>query len=270
VSGHSGAMDFKAACLQMTSGGNVSANIDQALELARSAVDAGAGFILLPEVCNLMEPDRARLLSQITDEADDMMLGQFRRFARANHVWVLLGSIVVKSGTKAANRSILIDGSGTIQARYDKMHLFDVDLGSEGYRESATYVAGSERVAQGTPWGKAGLSICYDLRFPGLYRKLAKNGASFLTVPSAFTRPTGAAHWHVLLRARAIENGCFVFAPAQTGVHDGGRETYGHSLIVDPWGQVLADGGEDTGVITADIDMGLVDQARRKIPSLGV
>jgi predicted amidohydrolase len=168
-----------------------------------------------------------------------------------------------------ANRSFLIDPKGAVRARYDKIHMFDVDLGKgEVYRESKSYAAGTKAVTARLPWGRLGMTVCYDLRFPQLYRALAQEGADFLSVPSAFTRPSGSAHWHVLLRARAIETGCFVFAPAQCGVHEGGRKTYGHSLIVDPWGEVLADGGNEPGFITARIEPERVIEARRRIPSL--
>jgi len=259
---------FKAACVQLTTGQDIQSNINSALNLVERACDLGADFVMLPEVCNLMEPDAKTLLKTIYDECDDPAIKQFSRFAKQHKVYLLAGSVVVKSSGKAANRSILINAQGEIQARYDKMHLFDVDLGVEAYHESATYDAGSEMVVADTGWGRLGMSVCYDLRFPGLYRKMAQNGALYLSVPSAFTQSTGAAHWHVLLRARAIETGCYVFAPAQTGVHQSGRKTYGRSLIIDPWGQVLADGGVEKGVVIADIDPCKVDDARRKIPSL--
>ena len=170
---------------------------------------------------------------------------------------------------RLANRSFLIDNSGAIVARYDKIHMFDIDLpNGESYRESGAYRPGGHTVVAETPWGRLGMSVCYDVRFPHLYRALAQAGADFLGVPSVFTVPTGRAHWHVLLRARAIENGCFVFAPAQWGEHAGGRRSYGHSLIVDPWGEVLADGGEETGIVTARIDPARVAEARRSVPSL--
>ncbi|MBM3565527.1 MAG: carbon-nitrogen hydrolase family protein, partial [Alphaproteobacteria bacterium] len=191
--------------------------------------------------------------------------------------WLLAGSLALKAEGEAercANRSILIAPTGAIEARYDKIHMFDVDLGPneegvrERYQESRSYRAGEKAVTADLPWGRLGMTICYDMRFPHLYRALAKKGAAFFSVPAAFTRPTGRAHWHVLLRARAIENGAFVFAPAQCGEHADGRKTYGHSLIVDPWGAVLAEGGEDVGVIAARIDPAKVAEARAKVPAL--
>jgi len=194
-----------------------------------------------------------------------------RELARESGLWLHCGSLaVLLDNGRVANRTLLLDPRGEVVARYDKIHMFDVDLGNgEAYRESATFEAGAEAVVACTPWGGLGLSICYDLRFPHLYRSLAKAGADFLAVPAAFTRTTGRAHWHVLLRARAIETGCFVFAPAQCGEHVGGRQTYGHALIVSPWGAIIADGGENPGFIIAEIDPAEVDEARRKIPSLG-
>jgi predicted amidohydrolase len=186
-------------------------------------------------------------------------------------VWLLAGSLVTRTdGGKAANRSFLIDSNGVVQTHYDKIHMFDVDLGNgEVHRESNAYEAGTKAVTADLPWGKLGMTVCYDLRFPQLFRGLVqKGGAEFISMPAAFTRPTGEAHWHVLLRARAIENGCYVFAPAQCGVHENGRKTYGHSLIIDPWGRVLADGGEEPGFISAEIDPAQVARARTKIPSL--
>ena len=184
--------------------------------------------------------------------------------------WLLIGSLsIAVEGGKVANRSLLVDPTGNIVARYDKIHLFDVDLGeTESYRESATIAPGDRAVLAETPWGPLGMTVCYDLRFPQLYRTLAQRGALFLSIPAAFTRTTGRAHWHILQRARAIENGAFVFAPAQCGTHAEGRETYGHSLIVDPWGAVLADGGEEPGIVFAEIDPAAVASARNRIPSL--
>ncbi len=227
---------------------------------------------MLPEVCNMIEPDRAALRQKVMFEDQDSVVLRLREAAAAQGVWVLIGSVVVKSADddgKLRNRSILIDDTGNVRARYDKMHLFDVNVGAKDtYRESDTYVSGTEVTVAETPWGRLGMTVCYDLRFPHLYRDLARAGCRMLTVPSAFTRPTGAAHWHVLLRARAIECGAVVLAPAQTGVHAGGRETFGHSLVVGPWGEVLADGGEETGLVMVDLDFSVVADARRKVPSL--
>ncbi|MFQ5765483.1 MAG: carbon-nitrogen hydrolase family protein [Rhodospirillales bacterium] len=265
---------FTVACVQTTSGREIGPSVEAASALARDAAGAGADFVLLPETVNLMEPKGRLMREKAAAEDADGALKAFRALAADTGVWLLAGSLVVAGSGgagdgKLANRSFLIDPKGTIAARYDKIHMFDVDLGSgESYRESKTYAAGEKTVTADLPWGRLGMTVCYDLRFPHLYRALAKAGADFLSVPSAFTRPTGRAHWEVLLRARAIENGCFVFAPAQTGEHEGGRKTYGHSLIVDPWGEVLADGGEDSGFVAARIDPAAVAEARAMIPSL--
>jgi predicted amidohydrolase len=261
---------FKVACVQTNAARDPEPNVRAASELVRRARAAGADFILLPEIVNMLEPKRALLLEKAKSEIDDPALAQFRDLAAGTGAWLLVGSLVIKiTEDRVANRSFLLDGGGGIVATYDKIHMFDVDLGDgERYHESRTYRAGGKAVVAGTPWGKLGMTVCYDMRFPHLYRALAKQGAVFLSVPSAFTRPTGRAHWHVLLRARAIENGCFVFAPAQCGEHAEGRKTYGHSLIVDPWGEVLADGGEEPGFAIAEIDPAKVEDVRRKVPSL--
>lgn len=261
---------FSVACVQTNSGNEVLPNVERVSDLIRDAASSGADFVLLPEVVSLMET-RSKIVFERTDyEEQDRALPAFRDLAAELGIWLHTGSLPIKlSDTKIANRSFLIAPEGKISARYDKIHMFDVDLpGGESYRESKNYQPGEESVVADLPWGKLGLSICYDLRFAYLYRALAQAGATFLCVPSAFTRVTGQAHWHVLLRARAIETGCFVFAPAQTGTHANGRETFGHSLIVNPWGEVLADGGEDEGIITATIDPGEVEAARQRIPSL--
>lgn len=220
----------------------------------------------------MMEKDREHTKAKAMPEDSHAALAAFRKLATDLAVWLHAGSLAIALGNgKIANRTYVIDPHGQVAARYDKIHMFDVDLGNgERYAESATFQAGTATAAVALPWGILGLTICYDMRFPGLYRHLARAGADFIAVPSAFTRPTGEAHWHVLLRARAIETGCFVFAPAQTGVHTGGRKTYGHSLIVNPWGEVLADGGVEPGVITAVINPAEVTQARAKIPSLAL
>ena len=245
-------------------------NLETALALAEKARDAGADLIALPEAVNVMESDKARLLKKAHTQDEDPSLAAYGDFARASGVWVLVGSLVLRHDeNKLVNRSFLIGADGAIKAAYDKIHMFDVNLGgAENHRESATYRAGSKAVLADTPWGRLGMTVCYDLRFPPLYRFLAKGGAEFITVPAAFTRITGRAHWHVLVRARAIETGCYVFAPAQCGDHAGGRETFGHSLIVDPWGEVLAEGGEEPGFIIATVDPEKVSETRRKIPSL--
>jgi predicted amidohydrolase len=261
---------FRAACVQLCSGDNVAENIRHASDLIRAAAADGARFIATPENTSLMAPDGGAKLAQSFDEAHDPALPSFTALAKELGVWLLVGSLAIKvSETKTANRSFLIDPKGAITARYSKIHLFDVDLPSgETYRESRTVEGGGEAVLAETPWGRIGLTVCYDLRFPQLYRRLAKEGAFALTVPSAFTETTGKAHWHVLLRARAIENGAFVIAPAQGGRHANGRRTYGHSLIVSPWGEILAEGGTEPGVFAAEIDPALSAAARAEVPSL--
>jgi len=263
---------FKAACIQLNAGREVEPNIRAASELVRRARDAGADLIMTPEVSDMIEPKRALREEKARAEAAHPMLAAFRDLARETGAHLLLGSIIVRTegDGRLANRSFLIAPDGNILARYDKIHMFDVDLpGGESYRESAVFKPGEGTALAALPWGVLGLTVCYDLRFPHLYRALAQGGADFLTVPSAFTVPTGKAHWHVLLRARAIENGCFVFAPAQCGEHAEGRKTYGHSLIVAPWGEVLAEAGEEPGFILAEIDPDKIAEARRAVPSLG-
>ncbi|MEQ8196211.1 MAG: carbon-nitrogen hydrolase family protein [Rhodospirillales bacterium] len=261
---------FKVACVQTNSVRDVAPNIEAVGALVRRAHADGAELIMLPESVNMLEPRGRNMREKMALEEDDAFLEAFRSLAAELGAWILIGSLMLKiSDDQAANRSILIDDRGNVAARYDKMHMFDVDVGDgQSYRESRLYRPGDKIVVADTPWGKLGLTVCYDLRFPYLYRALAQAGAEFITVPAAFTRVTGQAHWHVLLRARAIENGCFIFAPAQTGDHAEGRQTFGHSLVVDPWGTVLADGGEAVGIVTAEIDPGLVAKARGKIPSL--
>ncbi len=262
---------FKAACIQTNSARDVAPNLEAVAPLVRAARDAGADFILTPENVSMLEPRSRLLREKAMPEEDHPALPAFRDLAREVGAWLLVGSLAVRlEGGGIANRSYLLDADGAIVARYDKIHMFDVDLdGGERYRESAIYAPGDRAVVAETPWGRVGMTVCYDLRFPHLYRSLAKAGADILTVPAAFTRTTGRAHWHVLLRARAIETGCFVIAPAQCGDHAEGRQTFGHSLIIDPWGRVLADGGEEPGIVAADIDPAAVAETRRKIPSLG-
>jgi len=261
---------FRAACIQLRSGDAIAENIRFTSELIREAAAGGGQFIATPENTTLMAPDGGAKLAQSFDEAHDPALPVFTALARELGVWLLIGSLAIKvSESKTANRSFLIDPSGAIAARYSKIHLFDVDLPSgETYRESNTVAGGGEAVLAQTPWGKIGLSVCYDIRFPALYRQLAQQGAFAFTAPSAFTQTTGNAHWHVLLRARAIENGAYMIAPAQGGCHANGRATYGHSLIVDPWGEILAEGGTEPGIVMAEIDPARAAEARAKIPSL--
>jgi len=266
----SAATTFTAGLVQMRSGLSPQANLETALRLIAEAKSAGADYVLTPEMTNILEVKRERLFAAIAPEENDASLAAFRELARKLGIFVHVGSLAIKlSAEKAANRSFLIDRKGEIVARYDKIHMFDVDLaGGESYRESRNYRPGDIAVAADLPWGRLGLTVCYDLRFPALYRALAEGGASFLAIPSAFTKQTGEAHWHVLNRARAIENGAFVLAAAQGGKHENGRETYGHSLVVDPWGRVIAEGSTEPGVVMAVIDPAAVSAARAKVPSL--
>src|SRR5476651_56331 len=264
------AVTFKAAMIQMRSGLAPAANIDAAARMIGEAKSAGADYVQTPEMTNILAAKREQLFSVIVDEDADTSLTTLRELARKLGIYIHIGSLAIKvSPDKAANRSFLISPKGDIAARYDKIHMFDVDLANgESYRESRNYRPGEKAVLYDLPWGRLGLTICYDLRFPALYRALAEAGASMLTIPSAFTQQTCEAHWHILIRARAIENGCFVFAAAQAGKHESGRETFGHSLIVDPWGRVLAKGGSDPGMVMAEIDLAEVAKARARIPSL--
>ncbi len=261
---------FTAALIQMRSTRKVDDNIAEASRMIRQAAAGGAIYIQTPEMTNIMEAKREGLFAAIAPEESDIALTAFRTLARDLRIYLHIGSLAVQaSHDRAANRGFLIDPTGAIVARYDKIHMFDVDLGNgETYRESASYQPGENAATADLPFGRLGLTICYDLRFPALFRALAESGASYLAVPSAFTKPTGEAHWHTLLRARAIENTCFVLAAAQGGKHENGRETYGHSLIVDPWGEIIAEGGTEPGVITALIDPAKVTDARKRIPSL--
>ena len=263
-------MSFRLACVQTSSTDDMAANLAVATRLVHESADQGADFIALPEVFSLIQPDRSKLVADAISEEDHPALAVSRDMAKETGVWILAGTLsVLADEQRVANRSLLLNPDGEIVGRYDKIHMFDVDLGEgETYRESDTYRPGADTCIAPLPWGNLGMTVCYDLRFPQLYRSLAQAGADFLSVPSAFTRPTGQAHWSVLLRARAIETGCFVFAPAQCGDHGGGRRTYGHSLIVDPWGEIIAEAGEEIGITIADIDPGKVAEARASIPSL--
>ena len=269
---------FTASCIQFTSARDYEPNIRVVSDLVRRARDDGADFVMTPENTGLTEPIGKLRREKARDEANHPVLAALREVARETGVWLLIGSLAVdlsrepdtgQGEGRLANRCYLVASSGAIVARYDKIHMFDVDLaGGESYRESNAFRPGDRMVLAETPWGVLGMTVCYDLRFPHLYRALAQAGADFLAVPSAFTVPTGKAHWHVLIRARAIENGCFVFAPAQWGEHAEGRRTYGHSLIVDPWGEVLADAGEGVGIVSARIEISGIAKARRMVPSL--
>jgi predicted amidohydrolase len=261
---------FKVGLVQMQSGLEPDANLAAAAAAIDEAKSGGADYVLTPEMTNILALKRDDLFAKIVAEEGDPTLARLREMARKYSIYIHIGSLAIKaSPDKAANRSFLIDRKGAVIARYDKIHMFDVDLaGGESYRESNNYRPGEVAVVADLPWGRLGLTVCYDLRFPALYRALAEAGASFLAIPSAFTRQTGEAHWHVLQRARAIENGCFVFAAAQGGRHENGRETFGHSLVVDPWGRILAEGGTEPGVLIAEIDPAAVAAARGKVPSL--
>ena len=260
---------FLAACVQNRAQADMDTSIAQCERLVRKAHRRHADLICLPEFLSCLHMRERRLEVGIRAEADHPALARFRALADALGVWVLLGSLAIEAGPgRAHNRSYLIDTAGNVVARYDKIHMFDVDLeGGQSFRESETFEPGAQAVLAPTPWGRIGMTVCYDLRFPYLYRALAEAGAGVLTVPAAFTRTTGEAHWHVLLRSRAIETGSYVVAPCQYGEH-GEAATFGHSLIVDPWGVVLADGGEGESVVVAEIDPARVERARRMIPAL--
>jgi len=266
----------RVALVQLCSGDQPLENLIVIEGFVRDAAAKGAQFILTPEVTNIVTNDRDLQKTVLSFEQDDPTLARLTALAGELGVWILIGSLALKTDDvdgRFANRSFLIDPSGEIKARYDKIHMFDVAVSAtETWRESAGFRRGDKRVLADTELGKIGMTICYDLRFAHLYRDLAKGGAQILTIPAAFTQPTGAAHWQVLLRARAIETGCFVLAPAQCGTHavssGKSRTTYGHSLAVSPWGEVLADGGDAPGVTLVDIDLAEVETARRRIPAL--
>jgi deaminated glutathione amidase len=261
---------FTAAMVQMRTSLLPEPSLEQGTRLIRQAAAEGANYVQTPEVSNMMQANRKALFEHLKTEEDDPSLKAYRALAKELKIYLHIGSLALRfSPEKAVNRSFLIAPDGMVLASYDKIHMFDIDLpGGESYRESANYQPGETAVISYLPWGHIGLTICYDLRFPALYRALAEAGAFFLTVPSAFTRKTGEAHWHVLLRARAIETGCFVFAAAQAGRHENKRETYGHSLIIAPWGEILAEGGTEPGIFMAKIDPSRVDAARKSVPSL--
>ena len=261
---------FKAACLQVNASNDMQDNIANATKLAFEARAAGAELILMPENVAMMEWGRSNVVLRAMREDEHTALQAFRLLARELSCWLHTGTLAcLLDDNMVANRTFVLDPLGNIAARYDKIHMFDAVLSpEETYRESSTFRPGDQAVLADLPWGQLGLTICYDLRFPHLFRALAKAGANFIAVPAAFTRVTGKAHWHVLLRARAIETGCYILAPGQVGTHEGNRQTYGHSLIVSPWGEILADAMEQPGWIIADIDDQQVLQARAKIPCL--
>ena len=262
---------MRIAVVQMRSGIDPAANAETVAAVIDEAAAGGAGIVFTPEMTGLLDRDRARAAASVVDEAADNVLATARNAAARHGLWVQLGSLALRGGAdgRLINRGFLIDATGAVRARYDKLHLFDVDLpGGERWRESAAYAAGDSAVVVDSPAGRLGLTICYDLRFPDLYRALSDAGAEVLSVPAAFTVPTGAAHWHLLLRARAVEAGCWVVAAAQAGRHADGRETYGHSLVVDPWGDVVLDMGDGEGVGFADIDLARIADVRGRVPAI--
>ncbi len=261
---------FRAGLVQLRSGRSVGPNLDKAEALIRRAAKGGAVYVQTPENTGLMELKPELVVEAAETEGKNVALARLKALARELRIWLHVGSLAVKlDKVRVANRSYLIDPEGRIAARYDKLHMFDVDLpGGESYRESQYFKPGDKAMLADLPFGRLGLSICYDLRFPALYRALASAGAEIIAVPSAFTKQTGEAHWRVLIRARAIETGAFVLAATQGGLHENGRSTYGHSLVVSPWGEVLAEGGEDPCVIFADIDLAASAEARARIPAL--
>ena len=264
-------MILRAGLLQTTTGIDPAANARSIADGLAALAGDGAELAFTPEMSGLLDRDRERAAAAVTDEANDRTLAAVREAAARLGLWVHLGSLAVRDpgADRLSNRGFLIDGAGDIRARYDKIHLFDVDLpGGERYRESAAYRPGSQAIVADTPWGGLGLSICYDLRFPRLYEAMTGAGATILSIPAAFTRPTGRAHWETLLRARAIEAGAFVVAAAQAGVHADGRETWGHSMVVDPWGEVRLDMGEAAGHAVVALDLDAVAATRARIPTI--
>lgn len=262
---------MRAALLQSNTGVDPLLGTRDLVEAVERAAGEGADMLFTPEMSELLDRDRARAAGTILPEDRDVALAAVREAAAKHRLWIHLGSLALKggSGTRNLNRGFVIDDQGAIRARYDKLHLFDIDLpDGQSIRESAAYAPGEQAVAVDTPWGRLGLAICYDMRFPDLFRSLSDAGATMLSVPAAFTAPTGRAHWHVLLRARAIEASAFVIAAAQTGTHADGRTTYGHSLVVDPWGEVLLDMGEAPGVAVVEIDSRRLAEVRGQIPVL--
>ena len=262
---------LKAALVQLRTPATQAAALAQVGPLVRQAARSGAELIATPEATNILQRDKAKLFEAVRPLDEDACVTGLRALARELGVWILIGSALVRrEDGQLANRSTLVGADGAVKATYDKIHMFDVDLPTgERHRESALYTPGERAAVAETPWGKLGLSVCYDVRFPHLYRTLAKAGAEIITVPAAFTRPTGEAHWEILLRARAIETGAFVLAPAQGGLHEDGRGTWGRSLIIGPWGEILAKAEDDEpGVIAADLDLDAVAKARAAIPAL--
>jgi predicted amidohydrolase len=261
---------FKVALLQAETGNDLAANLQTVTAMTHEAAQSGASFVLTPEYTLMMDGSGRTMRESALDPDGGQALAQLQALAAELSIWLLVGSLTLKTeGDRIANRSFLIAADGSVRASYDKIHMFDATLpDGKVIRESSAYCPGARAVTAETPWGKLGLTVCYDLRFPQLYRSLAQAGARYLTIPSSFQRATGKDHWHPLIQARAIENACFVFAPAMCGEHPGNRSTYGHSLVVDPWGKILADGGDAPGIVYADIDPQRVDKVRGMLPCL--
>ena len=260
---------FIVACVQLNSKQSISKNLAETKKYINKACDKGADFILTPEVSNIVSLSKNHLLENTYLEDKDPFLSEIKLLAKKRSVWILLGSIIIKDKkNKLYNRSYLINSSGKIVSKYDKIHMFDVNISKgESYKESSIFTKGKKIITAKLPWGRIGMSICYDIRFPTLYRKLCSKGANMISIPAAFTRPTGKAHWHTLIKSRAIENSSFVFAPAQCGVNSSSRKTYGHSLIVSPWGEIIAEMKGNPGIISAIIDISDVLKFRKMIPS---
>lgn len=261
---------FRAACLQLNSGSDLAVNLAAVKTMVAEAAKSGAQLVLTPEYSLMMDGSGRVMREGALDADGGAALVELQNLARTNNIWLLLGSLTLKTGEeRIVNRSYLIAADGSVVSTYDKIHMFDVTLpDGKVIRESSSYRPGEQAVVTATPWGKLGMTVCYDVRFPHLYRILAQQGAHFISVPASFQRQTGKAHWHTLLKARAIENAAYILAPAMCGEHPGNRQTYGHALIVDPWGEVLADGGEEPGIIYADIDPARVAKIRSMMPSL--
>ncbi|HET7595463.1 MAG TPA: carbon-nitrogen hydrolase family protein [Burkholderiales bacterium] len=261
---------FRAACVQLNAGNDLAANLAALRDLVGSAVRGGAQFVCTPEYALMLDGSGRVMRERALEPDGGPALAALQSLAREHAVWLLVGSLTLRTEeSRIANRSYLVRADGGIAATYDKIHMFDATLpDGKVIRESSAYRPGERAVTAQTPWGRLGLTVCYDLRFPALFRALAQAGALYITVPSSFQRQTGPAHWHALLRARAIENGCYIFAPAMCGDHPGNRQTFGHSLVIDPWGEILAEADERVGVIHADIDPARVAQVRGMIPSL--
>ncbi|RPJ47431.1 MAG: carbon-nitrogen hydrolase family protein [Betaproteobacteria bacterium] len=261
---------FRIACIQINSGNDLAGNLAVLKAMVIDAANSGAKLVLTPEYCLMMDGSGRVMRDHALPADGGTVLPELQGLAHELGVWLLVGSLTLKTGDeRIANRSFLMSAAGDVVATYDKIHMFDVTLpDGKVIRESSSYRPGEQAVIATTPWGRLGMTICYDLRFPHLFRALAQRGAQYIAVPSSFQRQTGKAHWHTLLKARAIENAAYIFAPAMCGEHAGNRQTYGHALIVDPWGEVLADGGEEPGIVYADVDPARVAKIRAMMPSL--